>query len=236
MTNYNFQHTIEQKYLFKEGQKDVILDWLDCCCIRDPKFYFGTIHSIYYDTPTFDSYYEKRNSDYIKTKVRLRWYKKLQKSDIDLKVKCYLEIKRKCGTIRKKERKELLIPSKFLLNKPFLNNKISRISSTVYELNHFPSQVLVPTLLIQYRRYRYIEPKSGSRIALDSNISCDQSNPQYISGLPPVHLDIGILEIKGQHNHLLGSLNPIGNYLFKDAFSKYARCFEQLIQPLERRI
>ncbi len=227
---------IEQKYIFVAQQKEMILDWLQYCYIRDPAFYFGTISSLYYDTPTLSLYDEKRNSDYLKSKVRLRWYENLQESNQAFDVKCYLEIKRKYGTVRQKERMELVISSKKLVIDPFSDEEILSLPARVYELGYFPTGILVPMLLIQYNRYRFVDAQSGARIALDTEICCTHVNATYVSGLPPVYLGAGVLEIKGRHRQLLSSLHPIHVHLTKEAFSKYARCLEYLMQPLARQV
>jgi hypothetical protein len=228
-------HSFEQKYIFMGQQKEMILDWLEYCYVRDPVFDFGTISSIYYDTPALSSYYEKRNSDYLKSKVRLRWYEDLQTSDPDVDVTCYLEVKRKYGTVRQKERMEVVIPLKKLLDDPFSDRDILNLPYRIHELRCFPPGILVPTLLIQYDRYRFIDSQGRSRVALDTDICCNRVNEVYFPLVPPVHLGMGVLEVKGNQNELPDSLNPIQAQLTKSAFSKYAQCFEHLGNPLELR-
>ena len=227
--------SFEQKYAFMGQQKEMILDWLEHCYIRDPVFEFGTISSIYYDTPALSSYYEKRNSDYLKSKVRLRWYENLQASDRDVDVTCYLEVKRKYGTVRQKDRIEVVISSKKLMDDPFSDQEILGLPSRTHELRCFPPGILVPILLIQYNRYRFMDSQSRSRIALDTDICCNRVNTVYFPLVPPVNLGMGVLEIKGNQTELPGSLNPIQTHLTKSAFSKYAQCLEHLANPLELR-
>ena len=236
MNNRPFQKDIEQKYIFIAPQQNVILDWLNYCCIRDPKFPLAFISSIYFDTPTLDLYREKRNGDYLKCKVRLRWYTDLQDSAPDSQIKCYLEIKRKYGSIRQKDRIELTMPSRSLHHNTFSDDAIVSLPSRVYDLLYFPRSILVPTLLIQYTRYRFLDPHTHSRIALDTDICCPSANSAYFPALLPVHLGIAVLEIKGQHTQLLPCFNPIADYLTKEPFSKYAHCCERLLQPLGRRL
>ena len=228
-------HRFEQKYVFIGQQKEMILDWLKHCYVRDPVFDFGTISSIYYDTPALSSYYEKRNSEYLKSKVRLRWYEDLRASDRDLDVTCYLEVKRKYGTVRQKERMEVVLPSRKLLDNPFSDHDVSSLPSRAYELQCFPPGVLVPILLIQYNRYRFVDSQGRSRIALDTDICCNRVNTAYFPLVPPVNLGMGVLEVKGNQTELPGSLNPLQAHLTKSTFSKYAQCLEHLAQPLEIR-
>ncbi|MCP4609827.1 MAG: VTC domain-containing protein [Planctomycetes bacterium] len=237
MDKDSLQSSIEQKYVFVNQEKDMILEWLEYCYIRDPDFPFGPISSVYYDTPGLYFYQEKRNSDYLKTKIRLRWYANLEASDSDFPVKCYLETKQKYGALRRKERVELTISSRRLSTHDlFSDEEILNLSSRVYELRIFPPGMLVPILLIQYNRYRFVDPRSGSRIALDTDICSTCANPQYIAGFPPITLGMGVLEIKGKHRKMLNALHPISDHLTKEAFSKYARCCEHLMQPFGQRL
>ena len=51
---------------------------LDSVCRRDPEFPAAVVWTIYYDTPAFASLGEKINSDYLKRKIRVRWYSDLE--------------------------------------------------------------------------------------------------------------------------------------------------------------
>jgi len=109
MNQNSLQH-LEQKYLFVEPRKEEILGWVEHVCIPDLAYPTRTVSSIYYDTPSLALYDEKRNGDFLKSKVRLRWYadEKAQQNGMD--IPCYLEIKRKYGSICIKERLELPLP------------------------------------------------------------------------------------------------------------------------------
>jgi hypothetical protein len=228
--------TIEQKYLFAEQREKIIFDWLRYCCMPDSQYYFSEVFSIYYDTPRLDLYYEKRNSDYIKTKVRLRWYTAWLNGDGDCEVPCYLEVKRKYGIRRSKKRIALTMAKKNLFQAPFSDATIRDLPKRVHELSYDPPGILVPILVVNYRRYRFFDQASGSRIALDTQIQCSNANALFLTGFPPVHLRVGVLEIKGNLNNPLKSLTAVRPYLTKDSFSKYARCCEELMYPLGRRI
>jgi hypothetical protein len=225
--------TIEQKYVFVNPLKGFLQDWLDHCCVRDSNFYIGTVSSIYFDTPGMDLYYEKRNSDYLKLKIRLRWYADIQKCARDEPVKCYLEVKSKKGVIREKQRVNVSVPARVLSGDPFSDEQILNLPYQAYEWIGCRPAMLVPTMLIRYERRRFIDPESSSRISLDTDISCPQANARYISGFPPVHLGTGVLEVKGRHHALPYSFMPIQHHLTKEAFSKYARCCEHLMQSSE---
>ncbi len=228
--------SIEQKYIFIGQQKQMILDWLDHTCIRDPSYYEGTISSIYYDTPKMDLYLEKQNSDYLKSKARLRWYGNIRADDPEEQIRCYLEVKKKIGASRNKNRAEMTISSTKLTKDPFSEDDILKLPSKVYELNYFPHGILVPMLIIKYYRYRFVDVQSNSRISVDTNIRCTSANSKYLPFPTPVYLGMGVLEIKGKQRRLPSSCTKIKKYLNKEAFSKYAQCYERLMLPLLRTI
>ena len=68
----------EIKYVVPAHRTELALRMLERICDPDPQFPFGIVSSIYYDSQNWDYLREKRDSDYLKTKVRLRWYEQAQ--------------------------------------------------------------------------------------------------------------------------------------------------------------
>lgn len=184
---------IEQKYLFPAGYKEMILDWLDHVCMPDPLYSSSAVSSLYYDTPGLFHLQESRNGEYLRTKVRLRWYADIRSSDPGAGVRCYLEIKRKQGALSEKQRTMVMIPGRVLFDDPFANDRILDLPARVFDLEYRAPGMLVPMLIIQYRRHRYVDPDSQSGIAVDAEIRCTRANQTFIHGIPPVHFDAGVL-------------------------------------------
>lgn len=227
------QSVIEQKFLVHAASKDLLLDWLEFHALRDPRFHFSPVLSLYYDTPGLRFYQEVCDGDYVKTKVRLRWYEKpvLRR---DERIDCYLEIKRKSGVRRYKRRQPLSLETRCLTGDVFSQADIVNAPEALPEIRSAARGVLVPILIVQYERYRYVEPRSGARIALDVGIGCSRANPAYVMGPPPVHLAPAVLEVKSRMDSLPACLKPVQRYLRRESFSKYARCCELLNDPLVR--
>ena len=80
-----------------------MIAWLRHVCLPDPVYPEAIVYSLYYDTPALDSYHEKVDGDFIKTKCRLRWYDPDLSADPALRT-AYLEIKHKIGQGRRKTR------------------------------------------------------------------------------------------------------------------------------------
>ena len=226
----------EQKFVFVERHKPLLQEWLGASVSADPAYPGGMVTSLYFDTPGFDLYREKRNGDYLKSKLRLRWYVDERKGDADGEIPCFLEIKRKVGSVRRKARLELSVPARCLRDRMFLDGTIERLSERAYELGGAHAvgsslSSLMPVAVIRYDRLRFVEHASASRIALDTNIRCERMNPMLLCGQPPVHLSAGVLEVKGPGDTLPQSLRPVGRLLRKDSFSKYAACLARLVDP-----
>jgi hypothetical protein len=228
---------IEQKYLFPLASREMILSWLDHACIPDPSFPYSDVSTLYYDTPELAHFHEGSNGNFVRAKVRLRWYPKAELGgrDHDADVPGYLEIKTKQGALSGKQRFAVIIPRRSLIQDPFSDSWILELPTQVFELNFKPTNILVPVAQVQYRRRRYLDPGSQSGIAVDTEICCTRCNVNVISGMPPVHFPMGILESKGMNRTLPKALAPIGSCLAKSRFSKYGVSLQSLMQPLGRR-
>jgi VTC domain len=225
---FESQSCIEQKYVFGRANKELVLEWLEFHLVRDPAFYFGPVVSLYYDTPSLSLYNQVCNGEYIKTKVRLRWYQTHFPPE-QQSVTCYLEIKRKYGARRQKQRQDVTFETRFLVGDLFSYPAILEAPNGMPEARATGRGLLVPVLIVHYERFRFIDPCSGSRIALDTGIVCSRSNSAYLAGVAPVVLGSDVLEVKGGLDALPRCLLPIGRHLRKRSFSKYATCCRSLI-------
>ena len=67
----------ELKYTLPAGRADFTRRRLEALCRRDPQYPAALVWTIYYDTSAMMSLGEKLNSDYLKRKIRVRWYSDL---------------------------------------------------------------------------------------------------------------------------------------------------------------
>jgi len=212
----------EVKYVFLPADKAYIKKQLNVLCKKDTEFAGNVVHSLYFDTLGWDLAMEKASSDYLKTKVRVRWYSSFKDAkDTSVRV---LEIKNKIGSKRKKLRVEL--GAEFA--------ELDRTGSTAEQTTHLNRLIqdvcpellkinLVPSIYVTYFRHRFYEPFSNSRISLDTSINCKGLSNAYfnLSGRQ-FQLDKSVLEVKGPERNVPIILqNPLAGYLQKDAFSKY---------------
>jgi hypothetical protein len=221
--------SIEQKFLFARRLLPLIKAHLKHVLQPDPVFSEGRISSVYYDTPSFDYYQEKRASEFLKTKIRLRWYGEPAASDSD--VKCYLEVKEKEGSTRNKQRVAVDVPASVLADRELRAAPLAMIPQLLAASGHSFDGPLVPILIVQYERTRFLEPSTGARIAVDVDIQCPAVNTMFVRAHPPVFLDVCVLEVKSSDKELPHWMAAIRHYVRRDAFSKYTTCLERLLHP-----
>ena len=221
----------EDKYVGPLFLYDRIHAILRHYCRLDRQYPRNRVFSIYYDTPAQTAFAEKANGDFLKHKVRLRWYEDDQ-VDIppDGQMTVYLESKNKVGGVRGKSRHPLQLDAGRLRTEPLENSWLQILLA-----KHFPDVGLVspgrwrPSIQVDYLRERYECPVSGARVCVDSGIGCRRMNRQMIHGTALVSLDTLVLEIKGVHNPdtpWLKHLHASG--LRAASFSKYGACFAQM--------
>jgi len=201
--------------------------WLRARCLPDPKYPHGLVTSIYYDNNRLDLLDAKVNSDFLKHKVRVRWY-----SDPDSGTAldpAFAEIKRKVGGRRFKERLQLQVPVSTLDAHHTDHTALRQLLEPLRQAGHWTATDLQPFLRIAFRRRRFIDPTSGSRISIDSDIRGRSLNPGLLPQSHPAPLAHAVIEIKGSRSSLPRWLSPLRDMGCRpESFSKYARCYQQL--------
>jgi hypothetical protein len=197
-------------------------------CRSDADFPHGIVWSLYFDTIGLQFLREKIDSDYFKTKVRVRWY-----ADPDTPRSggpAVIEIKRRQGDRRQKDRIPLGVSGTDLLMSEFAHAALLDLAGRLRADGvHLPVP-LVPIMTIRYERHRFIEPASGSRVALDSDIRVVAVNPRALRPARPTSLPLGVLEVKGPGTSLppaLHSTTALGAR--RRSFSKYWACYQQAL-------
>ncbi len=88
---------------------------------------------------------------------------------------------------------------------------------------------LLPAFQITYKRFRYIDPYTNSRICFDFDIFSPRANRVMTPFLSSVKLQTAVFEVKGEEDELPVSLYPLTDMgLKKSAFSKYSACYQKL--------
>lgn len=217
----------ETKFVFSNTIAHLIIQWLSCRCYPDPEFPVGIVSSIYYDTRDWHFLREKINSDYLKTKVRVRWY-----TDIISQEPAgysFIEVKQKIGATRKKIRIKSDISGKWLSCVDLDSRKLLEIPHVIgTRFQDIPKQIY-PVFQIRYKRWRFIEPVTGTRLCIDQDIFVPKVNELIIAATTPLCLRYGVFELKGKIRELpdvLHQLTVLG--CRKASFSKYSSCYNLL--------
>jgi hypothetical protein len=217
----------EIKLVTPAARADLVTAWLAGRCRPDPRHPRSLVTSIYFDNRAALLLRAKLNSDFIKHKVRVRWY-----ADPDTGVveePAFLEIKRKIGGRRFKRRIALRPGSAALAAGRPPASRLRALLACLRAEGHWAEADLQPFLRIAFRRRRFLDPDSGSRVSLDRDIRADCINPGLLPQRHPAPLAHAVIEVKGARGVLPASLMPLRALgCVPASFSKYARAYQKV--------
>lgn len=197
-------------------------------CAPDDRFAEGVVNSIYFDTPGLASYWEKANGDNIKTKIRLRWYG--EEKSLPDEVPVYIEVKGRIGSARDKIHHGTTAPRDLILQSSFEGSELTDfLVSHSRELGFSIPREWRPVCCISYRRKRYFDMPSKSRVALDWDIEARRFNRARFPWGRPVVLPLMVCEFKNEGGEPpLWAEHMLAAGLRFGSFSKYGECMERL--------
>jgi hypothetical protein len=223
----------ETKFAFPTRLLPRVLGTLRARCQPDGRYAFGIVRSIYFDTHRWQAVDEKLNSDFLKTKIRLRHYGVLPRGEPV--GTCFLEAKFKIGSCRRKLRIHTDLSASSAMQLTLNGPELARIPELLSnEATGFKGSIpgpLLPVFEIEYKRWRFVEPRSGARLSIDTEIRVSRVNPGRLPAPRTLALPTAVLEVKGDFQALptsLGDLNALG--CKRTAFSKYGVCHGWLRQ------
>ncbi len=218
----------ETKFSFPAYRADNIIKWLRCRCKDDGEFPQGIISSVYYDTIDWNFLQEKLNSDFLKTKYRLRWYQNID--SLEYSPEAYFEKKNKIGHSRQKKR--IVFPmNEAIKNSSYLNGEFfTQLPLQLCSTEIVPTRSILPVFEIRYHRYRFVDTFSDARLAVDYGIHIPRINPFMMKKHRKDPLSMGVFEYKSSHQNLPDWLHGVSFFgCKKDSFSKYSNCYEHSI-------
>jgi hypothetical protein len=200
-SSFNFRR--ERKYLVSVERLNEFHDWLKPILTRDKNDknstgYFN--HSVYFDSPAYTNYADKKEGISIRIKPRLRTYRNTKDGD---PTAYFLEFKNRLNEVNWKERQQIdsTITSRLLVGSGILDERDighSELLTKFFILNR--RFALIPAATVLYHRRAFTCKLDPSlRITFDTGITGALSAPldnnandfQYV--LPPGQ---AILEIK----------------------------------------
>jgi hypothetical protein len=191
-----YSQSFETKYLLlRTTDKAKLLLWLRSLCQVDRQFPAAIVHSIYFDTRDWQLLRDKVESNFIKLKVRLRWYS--DPTTGTSSQSAFLEVKRRVGSQREKRR--LLFPfSGPELSRHGCNLEVGRVVQELLpQLGMTLPRGLFPAFEVRYHRRRFVDPVTQSRMCVDSDICVPIVYPTRAHDILHLPLDRVVMELKG---------------------------------------
>jgi hypothetical protein len=206
----------EIKHVLPAASAGPVEAWLGAVCRSERDRPPAWVTSVYFDSPGLHLLDEKVNSDYLKVKVRVRWYESLDGTTGE---PAFLEVKRRIGTRRDKQRSVVSLPgaalAQWALEDP-------RWLSLVAGADPAAGPGLRPSLKLRYVRTRFLCDGSGARVAADRRIEVVAVHRALAA--VPVRAQVGqaVVEWKGLTADLPFHLRAITNFgARRQSFSKY---------------
>lgn len=219
----------ELKFTVPDVCVPAVLQWLGAVCDPDPAFPHGIVSSIYYDTRDGRYLGEKLNSDYLKTKIRLRWYRDPENPSAD--APAFLEAKYRIGARREKMHLAMPFHGSWVASLPLTDSRLLALPRLVREEGYPLEASVVPLFTIQYERHRFIDRQSGLRVSLDTDIRVPAVNPLVVRPGRAVRLPIAVTEIKGDFTDVPASLlGLMALGARKTSFSKLSACYQAMMR------
>lgn len=216
----------ELKFVVPMPRAGIVRRWLQAVCRPDTQFPDNDVWTVYYDTPGFRSLDEKLNSDYLKTKVRARWY--ATPGGLG-EGQAFVEAKYRVGSRRDKARIVLEMPAGGLAGRGLEDPVFEAVPRLLATKGLVLGAAWQPMLLLRYRRMRFIEPASGTRVNFDTAITAVRVNHRHLFASHYGPLPLGVVEIKGSVDTLPGRLQPLLRLgVRKVSFCKYAAAYLQV--------
>lgn len=217
----------ELKFVFSARQANTLIQWLKKRCQEDGEHPVNIISSVYYDTVDWNFLQEKINSDYLKTKFRLRWYQ--DRKTREYSSLSYFEKKQKVGSSRKKVRQAVVLDDAVKFAKDLNNPYFISLPRKMFSPELSSIRTIVPVFQISYVRHRFIDRLTGARLAVDYDISVPRTNPGMVKTRKITALSSGVFECKSSLVDLPDWLHGITLFgCRKGAFSKYSQCYAHI--------
>jgi hypothetical protein len=84
---------------------------------------------------------------------------------------------------------------------------------------------------VTYTRHRFVDVRTGARVAIDGDIRVTGVNISRLTGRVPVGIDHVVFEHKGGSSDLPPHLRPLAGFgARRQAFSKYLACYQAVTQ------
>jgi hypothetical protein len=226
---------VEQKFFVPPKRMSLVLALLLRTCRRADQYAEEQINSLYFDTADLDQHERSRAGEFAKDKVRIRWYGSARgphdgsvgpKDVIQphtiienrnmpearmATVPVWLELKSRRGSTSTKARAVVDVQPSCLTPQSMAAGIVpaSTLLWTMADFGFFPSGRLLPIVVVSYWRRRFVEPRMGVQIALDSQIRSSTVLPGIGRREKELELPGAVVEVKGPTLDLPLCLRPL---------------------------
>jgi len=223
----------ELKYTIPQESTRIAMSMLSTRLDPDPQYPSAIISSIYFDSHDWKMLGEKRNSDYLKTKVRLRWYSSAEGNQLRHDSATFAEVKYKVGSKRTKIRHQTRFSGQELQDMPLSSFELLGVLHELKRLGCPIRNALIPTFVVSYKRQRFVDRATGRRVCIDSGIRVPKYNRSTLASTFSHCLPNTVIEVKSPQQEFPLFLRPLQALgLRKTAFSKYFECYAELTRSV----
>ncbi len=144
-----------------------------------------------------------------------------------------MEAKLRVGTRRLKIRERLSSPAEDVAGWELHDPRLRSLPALLRDRGVLGQDSWVPMLTIRYRRDRFVEPLSRSRVSLDADIAAAAFNSRLMAVGDRSPLGMAVVEVKGSGDRLppaLHSLLPLG--IHKQSFSKFLAVYAHMTRQV----
>ena len=210
----------ELKFIVPDSRVAFVGAWLRRVCAPDPVHPPARVVTVYFDTARLELLDEKINSDYLKTKVRVRWYEAPDGSPSGDAL--FVEAKLRVGSTRQKVRRPAEVPAAAAARWPLDHREWSALLEPLRLHGVDLPRDLLPVMRLSYVRERLVDRAGGGRVTIDSRMAIESVNPLRVRVGLVGRMPGAVVEYKGRTPDLpahLRLLTASGGR--RASFSKY---------------
>lgn len=192
--------------------------------MRKAEYHSNFVHSVYFSDFYLPSLWQKLESSYYKNKYRIRTYSDSLSAFDD--GDCFIEIKKRLGSRRIKQRKELD-------SSLFKYNDFNELCQSTHARELFSGKAPFPLFHLAYKRIRFQSRDSDLRVSIDSEMKLLSHNKSIFG--PKVTNDdiantLAVIEFKAKELKHIESAFRQFNIKHEKSFSKFALASQILRQ------
>ena len=213
---------VEQKFYIPPSRLSHAMGLLRRSCRWDRDYPEEQINSLYFDTRDLDQHERSLAGEYSKDKIRIRWYGTEYDPHLPSKrtvvpateattepaaepaaeattFPVWLELKSRRGFVSTKQRRMMQVAGDALSPGRLVRGilPLAELIQTMAAFGFFTQGRLCPVVAISYWRQRFVEPRTGFHVALDSHIRSTAVMPGIGRGERGLELPGAVVEVKG---------------------------------------